>query len=145
MSNQGKRMVKENLIAQIGQGGGGTEYTAGTGIDITEDVISVENYSSLVQSTDLATVATSGDYTDLLNTPTIPVVSANTGATPTATLTDLDVDGTVYSVTGGGSSDCPIVTWLDPIKVKTYCPDPSMTQTDWTNFYLSLPVVIGRK
>lgn len=41
MSNQGKRMVKENLIAQIGQGGG-TEYTAGTGIDITEDVISVD-------------------------------------------------------------------------------------------------------
>ena len=42
MANQGKRMVKENLIAQIGQGGGGTEYTAGTGIDITEDVISVD-------------------------------------------------------------------------------------------------------
>lgn len=42
MANQGKRMVKENLIAQIGQGGGGTEYTAGNGIDITEDVISVD-------------------------------------------------------------------------------------------------------
>lgn len=41
MSNHGKRMVKENLIAQIGQGGG-AEYTAGTGIDITEDVISVD-------------------------------------------------------------------------------------------------------
>lgn len=42
MSNHGKRMVKENLIAQIGQGGGST-YTAGDGIDITEDVISVDN------------------------------------------------------------------------------------------------------
>ena len=40
MANQGKRMVKENLIAQIGQGG--AEYTAGTGIDITEDIISVD-------------------------------------------------------------------------------------------------------
>lgn len=42
MANQGKRMVKENLIAQIGQG---TTYTAGTGIDITEDVISVDTTS----------------------------------------------------------------------------------------------------
>ena len=62
MANFGKRMVAEDLIKQIGQGGGGTEYTAGdnitikdgvisatdttytagTGIDITEDVISVD-------------------------------------------------------------------------------------------------------
>lgn len=55
MSNQGKRMVKENLIAQIGQGGGGTEYTAGSGIDITEDVISVDNTVAL--KSDLADYA----------------------------------------------------------------------------------------
>ena len=41
MSNFGKRMVPEYLIKEIGQGGG-SEYTAGTGIDITEDVISVD-------------------------------------------------------------------------------------------------------
>ena len=35
MANMGKRMVKENLIAQIGQGGGGTPIEAGTGIEIT--------------------------------------------------------------------------------------------------------------
>lgn len=42
MSNFGKRMVRESKIQEIGQGGGGTEYTAGTGIDITEDVISAD-------------------------------------------------------------------------------------------------------
>lgn len=50
MANQGKRMVKENLIAQIGQGGG-AEYTAGTGINIAEDVISVD--SDVAMKTDL--------------------------------------------------------------------------------------------
>lgn len=38
---QGRRMVQEDKIAKIGEGGGST-YTAGTGIDITEDVISVD-------------------------------------------------------------------------------------------------------
>ena len=40
MANHGKRMVREDLI---GQGGSGSEYTAGTGIEISdEDVISVD-------------------------------------------------------------------------------------------------------
>ena len=39
MSNYGKRMVRESKIKEIGQG---AEYTAGTGIDITEDVISAD-------------------------------------------------------------------------------------------------------
>lgn len=42
MANQGKRMVPEYLIKKIGEGGGGTEYTAGTGIDITNNEISVD-------------------------------------------------------------------------------------------------------
>lgn len=49
----------------------GTTYTAGTGIDITSDVISVDN-TTVPLFSDLATVATTGDYGDLLNTPTIP-------------------------------------------------------------------------
>jgi hypothetical protein len=59
------------------QGGGGA-YTAGDGIDITNDVISVTNAISTgaalgataVQPSDLATVATSGSYSDLTNIPT---------------------------------------------------------------------------
>lgn len=49
MANFGRRMVNEELIAQIGEG---TEYTAGTGIDITEDVISVDN--TVAMKTDLS-------------------------------------------------------------------------------------------
>ena len=81
-------------------GGGGGSYTAGDGIDITNDVISIDDtvalktdLSDYVTSTalatelldyaelsDLATVATSGDYNDLLNKPTIPVVPTNVSA-----------------------------------------------------------------
>lgn len=94
-------------------GGGGTTYTAGTGIDITNDTISIDtsvvaqlsdipdvsNFvtnSSLtttlqnyVLSSSLATVATSGSYNDLLNKPTIPTNSDYVDLT-----TDQTVGGT---------------------------------------------------
>ena len=54
-------------------GGGGSTYTAGTGIDITNDVISVDGET--VSEVTLATVATSGSYNDLSNKPTIPTVN----------------------------------------------------------------------
>lgn len=57
-------------------GGGGPTYTAGTGIDIASDVISVDN-TTVPYFSDLATVATTGDYSDLLNTPTIPAAQVN--------------------------------------------------------------------
>lgn len=57
-------------------GGGGPTYTAGTGIDITSDVISVDN-TTVPYLSDLATVATTGDYGDLLNKPTIPAAQVN--------------------------------------------------------------------
>ena len=48
MANKGKRMVFEKDIAQIGQGGGGGSYTAGNGINISEeDVISIDNTVAL--------------------------------------------------------------------------------------------------
>lgn len=72
-------------------------YSAGTGIDITNDMISVDNTvamvsdlptktsdltndgsdgtSTYVEADELATVATTGSYTDLTNTPTIPTVN----------------------------------------------------------------------
>ena len=76
MANFGKRMVAEDLIKQIGQGGGST-YTAGDGIAISEeDVISVDNtvalksdLSDYAKTADLATVATTGDYDDLTDKP----------------------------------------------------------------------------
>ena len=57
MANMGKRMVKEPLIAQIGQGGS-AEYTAGTGIDITEDVISVDNTVAMKDDIETYTAGT---------------------------------------------------------------------------------------
>ena len=50
---EGRRLVKENKIAQIGQG---ADYTAGTGIDITGDVISVDETVAL--KTDLSAYET---------------------------------------------------------------------------------------
>lgn len=79
--------------APWGGGGGGGSYTAGDGIDITNDVISIDNTVALktdipsltgyatetwvstelldyAELDDLATVATTGDYDDLTNKPT---------------------------------------------------------------------------
>lgn len=91
--------IKVNQDGQLYAVGGGTTYTEGTGIDITGGVISIDtdvvaqlsdipdvsNFvtnSSLtttlqnyVLSSSLASVATSGSYTDLLNKPTIPTNS----------------------------------------------------------------------
>lgn len=50
----------------------GTTYTAGNGINIdANNEISIDN-TVVPEFSDLATVATTGDYGDLLNTPTIP-------------------------------------------------------------------------
>lgn len=68
MANQGKRMVKENLIAQIGQGGGGgTPIQAGTGIDITgttTKTISVDNTVAMKIDIPTYTAGTDIDITD---------------------------------------------------------------------------------
>jgi hypothetical protein len=76
----------------------GTSYSAGTGISITSNTIAVDtttiaevsdiptktsdlindgadNTSTYVEADELATVATSGDYGDLLNKPAIPTVN----------------------------------------------------------------------
>ena len=70
-----------------------SSYTANKTIATTDDIPTLPT---------LATVATTGDYDDLINKPTIPeAVSANTGATPSATLTDLQVGSTVYNIPTG--------------------------------------------
>lgn len=84
-----------NVTIEVPGGGGGGTYTAGDGIDITNDEISVDTTftessaranidSGDTLSTiwgkikkffaDLSTVAFSGSYTDLSNKPTIPTV-----------------------------------------------------------------------
>ena len=78
-TNNGKRMVKEDLLnyleavqtnypdpSDIG-GGGGSSYTAGTGIDITNDVISVDSTVVALKSDLLDYVTTSELTTELSN------------------------------------------------------------------------------
>ena len=65
-------------------------------------------YSDLSGTPSLATVATSGSYNDLSNKPTIPTVEANPSGTASATLSTLEVDGTIYNVPSGGGSDLPL-------------------------------------
>lgn len=85
----------------------GTSYTAGNGIDITNDVISVDNTVAL--KTDiptlptLAPVATSGSYNDLTDKPTIPTNYVTTDTYQTITgkkiiRNDLEVYGSIYSI-----------------------------------------------
>lgn len=107
MANFGKRMVAEDLIKQIGQGGGGS-YTAGDGIDITDNKISVDNTVALksdltdyAKSADLATVATSGKYDDLLNLPTIP--AAVSGTNDGTNWTSITIGDTTKNIPSGGS------------------------------------------
>ena len=60
----------------------GIPYTAGTGIDITNDEISIDetvvatktDLENYVEESEIATVAKTGSYNDLANKPTIPVV-----------------------------------------------------------------------
>lgn len=100
---KGKRMVDEDLIKKLESidPSGGTEYTAGTGIEISaENEISIDtdtvaikselfsgSYDDLTnkpdlsiyaETADLATVATTGAYSDLSGTPTLATV-ATTG------------------------------------------------------------------
>ena len=76
--------------------GGGSTYTAGDGIDITNNVISVDGVST--SEVTLATVATSGSYNDLSNKPTIPTVN-------NATLTIQKNGSNVATFTANASSN----------------------------------------
>ena len=76
--------------------GGGSTYTAGDGIDITNNVISVDGVST--SEVTLATVATSGSSNDLSNKPTIPTVN-------NATLTIQKNGSNVATFTANASSN----------------------------------------
>ena len=118
--NKGKRLIPEDLLqyvndlneyhpdpeAEWGGGPGGISIRGGTGITVTgADIKTISVNNDVAMKTDLATVATTGDYDDLTNKPTITNVEANpSGVTPTATLTSLEVGSTVYNIPQGGDS-----------------------------------------
>lgn len=92
----------------------GSSYTAGSGIDITGSTISVDN-TTVPFFSDLASVATSGNYSDLSGTPTIPTKTSdlqNDGATGNSTYVEATAlsDGSVTKVGTStvGAADRPI-------------------------------------
>ena len=108
---------------------GGSSYTAGTGIDITNDTISIDstvvalkseiptvptnvsaftNDAGYVSSSSLATVATSGSYNDLSNKPSIP--DAVSGTNDGTNWTSLTIGSDTYGIPSGGGSSGPTVT-----------------------------------
>lgn len=104
-NSYGKRMVKEAKIAEIGK----DPYTAGTGIEIEDGVLSI----------DTSTVALKTDI------PTVTPVEANTGATTTATLTDLQVGTVTYEVPQGGSGN-----YLHNVRIAVLSAGTSLYFTD---------------
>lgn len=83
----------------------GQTYTQVDGTITLPDYPTSLDWDDIQDKPTFATVATSGSYNDLTNKPTIPTIEANTASTPTATLTNIDIDGTVYSIPQGGGSD----------------------------------------
>lgn len=80
--------ITENANDVTISAAGGASYSAGTGIDITNNVISADttvlatksDLSSYTPTASLATVATTGAYSDLSGTPTINNVPAVTSS-----------------------------------------------------------------
>ena len=79
---EGHSLVDENGIAIVSGGGGGSSTLAGlTDVDVTGasggDVLALNGTSGKWEDKALATVATSGDFNDLSNQPTIPAAQVN--------------------------------------------------------------------
>ena len=68
------------LLNQGGSGGGGggnVDDVTVNGTSVVTNKVAVIDLTSYAETADLATVATSGDYTDLTNKPTIPAAQVN--------------------------------------------------------------------
>ena len=128
---KGKRMVDEDLIKKLEdlQPGGGGEYTAGEGIsidanneisanikagsgivvdtDLTDDsIVVMVDQEDIPYKSDLATVATTGDYDDLTNKPTIP--AAVSGTNDGTNWTSITIGDTTKAIPSGGGSSVEI-------------------------------------
>lgn len=91
--------------------GGGSSYTAGTGIDITNNVISVDGVST--SEVTLATVATTGAYSDLTGIPTVDQTydgtstNAQSGTAVAEAISDLLADDNTW--TGANHFDGQVI------------------------------------
>lgn len=137
MANKGRRMVFEDDIKKIGQGGG-TTYTAGDNITIEDNVISATD-----------TTYTAGNGIDITN----DAISVNYGTGLNVDDSSLVVDtysllwnGKLAPVAIGGNYN----SLLDqPIAYVTYKVNPNMcegetNQEKVTNWCKNMPILIGR-
>lgn len=148
MSNQGKRMVKENLIAQIGQG---TEYTAGTGIDITEDVISVDTTAIQEKLTagDNITIADGViSATDTTYTAGTGIdITSNTISVDSTIVTDDELNAILTNYAGKDEVEVYVEYTKSPADVlaEMQAEDPDATLAQATvKWCKEMPVLVGR-
>lgn len=144
------------------RGEAGPTYTAGTGIDITNNVISATggpafsgDYNDLTnkpdlsvyaETADLATVATSGSYNDLTNKPDLSVYATTTAlgtglARKQDTLTagtNITIDSNNVISAAGGSS-LP----TDPAADGTYFLSNTLSSGVSTKAWVSIPAAAG--
>lgn len=96
-------VIPDAPIQEIQVNGTTITPTAQGVVDLPEQVNADWNatvgYAQILNKPILATVATSGDYNDLSNTP--DSVEANTGSTPSGNLVDLQIGNTVYNIPQG--------------------------------------------
>lgn len=91
--------ASSDVTIALDAGGGGSSYTAGTGIDITNSVISVDGVTT--SEVTLATVATTGDYSDLTGTSGVQVTSnLVTSVSSSSTDTQYPSAKCVYDIVG---------------------------------------------
>ena len=112
---------------EISASGGGAEYTAGSGISIDENTISVDSDirsgaaagATAVQAADLATVATSGSYNDLSNKPEIPAAQVNSDWNAASGVSQILNKPTLATVATSGSyadlSNKPTIPTVDQV------------------------------
>lgn len=128
-------------------GGSGGAYTAGTGIDITGTVISVDTAvvaevsdiptktsdllndgsdgtSTYVEANSLAAVATSGSYNDLSNKPTIPAAQVNSDWNAASGVAQILNKPTLATVATSGD-------YNDLLNLPTIPVTNNISSTDW--------------
>ncbi len=109
----------------------GSTYTAGNGIDITNNEISIDD-TVVAELSDLATVATTGSYSDLLDKPTIDstLSLSSTNAVQNKIITRFSEKLLCYGTTIAASSDLNTTPFL---KIGRYYTSQSATAATFVN------------
>lgn len=114
-------------------------------ISVPTAVSQLSDASNYVQSSSLATVATTGDYDDLLDKPTIPTVSVSQTLTSGTEVGEITVNGTgtkLYAPTPAGAATSNYV-WHGTCSTATATAAKVATLDDATGFTLADGVMVS--